>query len=134
MSKIVLTDATVSIAGTDISDYVASITLTTSAAEVETTSFGSGGAVTRVGGLKDGSLAIDLHQDFPVIDALLFPLLGSTASFIVNPSGTSPGTATPDFSGTILVTELTPVAGAVGELATQSLTFPISGTVTRGTA
>lgn len=134
MAKIVLTDATVSIAGTDISNYVASITLTASSAEVETTSFGSGGAVTRVGGLKDGSLALDIHQDYPVVDALLFPLLGSTASFIVNPSGTTPGTATPDYSGTILITELTPIAGAVGELSTQSLTFPISGTIARGTA
>lgn len=134
MAKIVLTDATVSIAGTDISDYVASITLTTSAAEVETTSYGSGGAVTRVGGLKDGSLALDVHQDFAALDSLLFPLLGSTASFIVNPSGTTPGTATPDYSGTVLITELTPVAGAVGELATMSLSFPLSGTVSRGTA
>jgi hypothetical protein len=134
MAKIVLTDATVSIAGVDISDYVASITLTTSSAEVETTSFGSGGAVTRVGGLKDGSLAIDVHQDYPLVDNLLFPLLGSTAAFIVNPSGTTPGTATPDYSGTVLITELTPIAGAVGELATMSLSFPISGTVTRGTA
>lgn len=134
MAKIVLTDATVSIAGTDISEYVASITLTTSSAEVETTSFGSGGAVTRVGGLKDGSLALDVHQDFAALDSILFPLLGSTASFIVNPSGTTPGTATPDYSGTVLITELTPVAGAVGELATMSLSFPLSGTVSRGTA
>jgi hypothetical protein len=134
MAKIVLTGAVIEIAGTDISNYVASVTLTTSAAEVETTSFGSGGAVTRVGGLKDGSLALDIHQDYPVVDALLYPLLGSTASFVVNPNGGTAGTATPDYSGTILITELTPIAGAVGELATQSVTFPTVGVVTRGTA
>lgn len=134
MAKIVLTNAAITIGTTNISQYVASVTLTTSAAEVETTSFGSGGAVTRVGGLKDGSLALDIHQGYPTVDALLYPLLGSTVAFQVLPNGTAAGTANPRYSGTVLITELTPIAGAVGELATMSVTFPISGTVTRGTA
>jgi hypothetical protein len=134
MSKLVLTNAAVKIGTTDISDYVASVTLTTSSAEVETTSFGSGGAVTRVGGLKDGSLALDIHTGYPTIDALLYPLLGSTVAFEVHPNGTATGTANPKYSGIVLITELTPIAGAVGELATQSVTFPTVGTVTRGTA
>lgn len=134
MAKLVLTQANITLAGTDISDNVASVTLTTSAAEVETTSFGSGGYVTRVGGLKDGSLALDIHNDYAAVDALLYPLIGSTASFVVKPNGTATGTANPAFSGTVLITEYTPVNGAVGELATASVTFPVSGSVTRGTA
>ena len=134
MSKLVMTNANVTLGATDITDYVASVTLTVSSSEVETTSFGSGGAVTRVGGLKDGSLALEIHNDYSAIDGLLFPLVGSTAAFIVKPNGTATGSANPAFSGTILITEYTPVNGAVGELATASLTFPLSGTVTRGTA
>lgn len=133
MSKIVLTNAQITLGGTNISNYVASVTLTTSSAEVETTNFGSGGAVTRVGGLKDGSLALDIHQGYPTVDGLLYPLLGSTTAFQVWPNGTTTGTANPRYSGTVLITELSPVAGAVGELATMSVTFPISGTVTRST-
>lgn len=134
MAKLVLTQANITIAGTDISDNVASVTLTTSSAEVETTSFGSGGYVTRVGGLKDGSLALDIHNDYSAIDGLLYPLIGSTASFVVKPNGTATSSSNPAYSGTILVTEFSPVNGAVGELATASVTFPISGSVTRGTA
>ena len=134
MAKIVMTSANVTLGGTDISDYVASVTLTVSSSEVETTSFGSGGAVTRVGGLKDGSLALEIHNDYSAIDGLLFPLVGSTAAFIAKPDGTATSAANPAYSGTILITEYTPVNGAVGELATASLTFPLSGTVTRVTA
>jgi hypothetical protein len=64
MSKLVLTNSNVVLGGTDISDYVASVTLTVSSvSEVETTSFGSGGAVTRVGGLQDNSVTLEIHQD-----------------------------------------------------------------------
>ena len=134
MAKLVMTNSNVVLGGTDISDYVASVTLTVSSSEVETTSFGSGGAVTRVGGLKDGSLALEIHNSYSEIDGLLFPLVGSTAAFIAKPDGTATSAANPAFSGTILITEYTPVNGAVGELATASLTFPLSGTVTRATA
>lgn len=131
MSKTVLTNAAVKIGTTDISNYVASVTLTTSSAEVETTSFGSGGAVTRVGGLKDGSLALDIHTGYSTVDGLLFPLLGSAVAFEVYPNGTVASASNPRYGGTVIITELTPVAGAVGELATMSVTFPISGTVSR---
>ena len=90
MAKIVLTNAAVTIGTTNISQYVASVTLTTSSAEVETTSFGSGGAVTRVGGLRDGSLALDIHSSYPTIDALLYPLLGSTVAFATNLKACAP--------------------------------------------
>ena len=51
MSKLVMTNANVTLGGTDISAYVASVTLSISVNEVETTSFGVG-AVQRVGGLQ----------------------------------------------------------------------------------
>ena len=53
MAKLVLTNSNVTLGGTDVSAYVASVTLSISVNEVETTSFGTG-AVTRVGGLQDG--------------------------------------------------------------------------------
>ena len=133
MSKLVLTNSNVVLGGTDISSYVASITLTISVNEVETTSFGTG-AVTRVGGLQDNSVTLDLHQDYSAIEGLVYPLIGSTTSLIIKPNGTAVGTANPSYTMTPLVTEWTPVNGAVGELATASVTFPISGTVTKAVA
>jgi hypothetical protein len=133
MSKLVLTNSNVVLGGTDISSYVASITLSISVNEVETTSFGTG-AVTRVGGLQDNSVTLDLHQDFSAIEGLVYPLIGSTTSLVIKPNGTAVGTANPSYTMTPLVTEWTPVNGAVGELATASVTFPISGTVTKAVA
>ena len=133
MAKLVLTNSNVVLGGTDISSYVASITLTISVNEVETTSFGTG-AVTRVGGLQDNSVTLDLHQDYSAIEGLVYPLIGSTTSLVIKPNGTAVGTANPSYTMTPLVTEWTPVNGAVGELATASITWPISGTVTKAVA
>ena len=133
MSKLVLTNSNVVLGGTDISSYVASITLSISVNEVETTSFGTG-AVTRVGGLQDNSVTLDMHQDYSAIEGLVYPLIGSTTSLVIKPNGTAVGTANPSYTMTPLVTEWTPVNGAVGELATASVTFPISGTVTKAVA
>jgi hypothetical protein len=133
MSKLVLTNSNVVLGGTDISSYVASITLSISVNEVETTSFGTG-AVTRVGGLQDNSVTLDMHQDFSAIEGLVYPLIGSTTSLVIKPNGTAVGTANPSYTMTPLVTEWTPVNGAVGELATASITWPISGTVTKAVA
>lgn len=135
MAKQVLTDVNVTLAGTDISSSVAAITLTTSAAEVPTTAFGST-SITRVSGLLDNSVTMEMHQQYSAIDALVLPLVGSTAvTMIVKPNGTaSASSANPSYTFQVLCTNWTPVAGAVGELATASVTWPISGgiTVSRG--
>jgi hypothetical protein len=133
VAKLVLTNANVVLGGTDVSSYVASVTLNISVNEVETTAFGTG-AVTRVGGLQDNSVTLDMHQDYSAIEGLVYPLIGSTTSLVVKPNGTAVGTANPSYTMTPLVTEWTPVNGAVGELATASISWPISGTVTKATA
>ena len=134
MAKLVMTNANVTLGGTDISAYVASVTLSISVNEVETTSFGVG-AVQRVGGLQDNSVTLDMHQDYSAIEGLVYPLIGSTTSLVVKPNGTAVGTANPSYTtNSVLITEWTPVNGAVGELATISVTWPISGTVTKAVA
>ena len=135
MAKLVLKDVNVVFNGTDISGNVASVTLSTSAAEVATTAFGSS-AVTRVSGLIDNSVTLSVHNDYNAIDGLFFPLVGSTAvTMVVKPNGTAvASTANPSYTFSVLVTEWTPVNGAVGELATADVTFPISGAITKAVA
>jgi hypothetical protein len=74
MAKLVLTNTNVILNGTDITSSVAAVTLSTSAAEVPTTNFSSGGAVTRVSGLIDNSVTLSLHNDYNAIDGLIMPL------------------------------------------------------------
>jgi hypothetical protein len=136
MPKQVATAVVVKVGGVDLSQYVASVNLTSNAAEVATTNFASGGAVERTGGLKDNSLQISFMQDFAAaaVEATVYPLIGGTAAFEVIPNGTAVTSTNPKYSGTVLVTSWSPVAGAVGELLTADVTWPITGAITKATA
>ena len=132
---IVITNANVSIGGVDLSSHITKVTLSTTRAEIETTTFGNT-AVRRVAGLADSSVAIDFNQDFAAasVEATLYPLIGSTAAVIVKPNGTATGTANPSYTFSALVTEWMPLDAQVGELAAASITWPIDGTLTKATA
>jgi hypothetical protein len=136
MAKQVLTNVAVTFgtAATDITSYVASVTLNLSKAEVATTSFGSGGAVTRISGLADNSITLELHQDYPTIEKLFYDAWagGTAVPVTVKPNGTATASSTnPQYAFNVLPLTWTPVAGAVGDLATASVTYPIDGAVTK---
>ena len=128
MARIVLTNVAVTFGATDISSYVTSVTLGSTYDVVETTAFGNT-ARTRVAGLADNSVALEFNQDYAAgaLEAVIYPTLGTAVSITVRPvAGT-----TPIYTFSALVSEWTPLNGAVGELATASVTWPISGTITK---
>jgi len=135
VAKFAATDYSISIDGTDFSTSLAACTLDISVEDLETTPFGSG-ARTRIGGLQDGSVQFDFHQDFAAasIDATLFPLLGTAVEIIILPTSSAVGTDNPSYTFNALVTEYQPFASSVGDLATLSVTWPVSGAITRATA
>ena len=130
MAKLVLTNANITIGATDVSASVASVQIETSADEVETTAFGDTGK-TRVGGLLDTTISLSMHNDYSVIEGLMYPLIGSTTTIVVKPNGTAVSTANPSYSAVCLVNSWSPVNGAVGELASVDVSFPVSGIVTK---
>lgn len=133
MAKIVLTNAFISVNGVDLSDTVSSVTLNSNYDVVETTAFSSTAAKTRVAGLQDHSVSIEFHQDYATseVEQTIYPLLGTTTSVIVKPNGSATSAFNPSYTFTALVSEWTPVNGSVGELATASVTWPISGAITK---
>ncbi len=134
MAKQTLTDVFVSLGGSNISSSVASVSLQTSVDAVETTAFGSTSR-TRVGGLKDNQVTLSIHQQYSEVEAIVYPLIGSTAQVIIKPNGTAgASSANPSYTFNVLVTEWTPVNGAVGELATADVTWPIDGAITKAVA
>lgn len=135
MAKFVLTDASVVLNSVNLSDHVSSVTLEITADEIVTTAMGDT-FQSRTGGLKDGTLSIEFQQDFAAseVDATLFPLLGSTTAFVVKPTSGSVSSTNPSYAGNVLVNSHSPVANGVGELATMSVSFPTSGTITRATS
>lgn len=135
MAKFVATDYNVTINGTSFSSSLAAVTLDITAEEQETTAFGNDYR-TRIGGLKDGSISLDFHQDFGAgaVDAVLFPLLGTQATVVIKPTSGTVSATNPTYTALALVTQYQPFASNVGELATLSVTWPTSGSVTRATA
>jgi hypothetical protein len=128
MARIVLTNVAVTFGTTDLSTYVTSVTLGSTYDVVETTAFGNT-ARTRVAGLADNSVTFEFNQDYAAgaLEATIYPRLGTAVSVTVRPiAGESPA-----YSFSALVSEWTPLNGAVGELATASVTWPISGTITK---
>jgi hypothetical protein len=136
MARDVLTDVSVIINNVDLSDHIASVELSQNIDEVETTAFGDGGR-TRVGGLEDSSVTLSFHQDYAAlsVDATIGPLVGGTAALKLVPKGTA-GTVSatnPIYTFNCLITEWQPMSGAVGDLNTADITWPVSGRITRGT-
>jgi hypothetical protein len=136
MAIFVATDFSVSINGsTALASYLTQVELKTSANDITTTAFGSTW-VTRVAGLKEGSLTLQFNQDYAAsaVDATLWPLLGSNATVVIKPTSTAVSTTNPAYTAVCLVTDLTPVSGQIGDLATFSVTWATTGSVSRGTA
>lgn len=135
MAKFVATDYKITVNGTNFSTSLASVELSIESDDVETTAFG-GEWRTRVGGLKQASLTLEFHQDFGAasVDATLFPLLNTIATVVVTPTSGSVSATNPSYTATCLVNSYQPFASSVGDLATLSVTWPVSGTVTRATA
>ena len=132
MAALVLTNAYVTINSVNLSDHIASITLNTADDVIDTTAFGST-ARTRVAGLGDNSITIEFHQDYATsnVEATIYPLVGSTTAVVVKPNGATTSATNPSYSFTALVSEWQPLNGAVGELATASVTWPVSGEITK---
>lgn len=137
MAKYVVTGNKVTINGVDLSASIARAELAINVADVDATDFASGGYTELVGGLKSGSVSIDFHQDYAAasVDATIYPLIGSLATaVIIAGNGTAASSVTPAYTATVLVNGWNPVAGAVGDLATVSVTWPTSGAISKATA
>ena len=135
MAKFAATDYFVSINGTDFSTSLNSVELSQEADDLETTAFGSSWR-TRIGGLKQASLTLNFMQDFAAgsVDATLNGLLGSIATVVIKPTSGTVTSTNPTYTMTALVTQYSPFASSVGDIATLSVTWPVSGSVVRGTA
>ena len=137
MARIVLTNVDVEIAGVNLSDHIASVSLSSTWDAVETTAFGGGNvpaaARTRQAGLVDNAVTLDFHQDFAAgeVEATIYPLLGTVAAIKIQPTNAAISVDSPQYQFSALLSEWTPVNGAVGELATASVTWPITGAIVK---
>ena len=132
MAKVVLTNASVTVGGVDMSAWVTSVTLDTKYDILETTAMNST-AKTRIAGLADNSVTLEFLQDFATsaVEQTIYPLLGTATTIVILPVTSTPGALNPKFTVSAIISEWTPLKGGVGELATASVTWPVSGAITK---
>ena len=135
MAKFAATDFDITINSSDFSDSLAAVTLDISREQLEITAFGDS-ARRYIGGLQDSSVTLSFHQDFAAgsVDEIIHSNLGGTVAIVIKPTGGSVTSSNPSYSFNALVVQSTPFSSNVGDLATQDVTWPVDGAVTRGTA
>jgi hypothetical protein len=134
MAKFAATDYLVTINGGTVSTNLNSVELAQEADDIETTAFGQSFR-TRIGGLKSGTVTLNFMQDFGsgAIDETLNVLLGTIATVVIRPTSAAVSATNPNYEFTALCTQYSPFASSVGDLATLSITWPVTGAIVRGT-
>lgn len=126
----VLTDAYVEVAGADISDHVASVTLTNMREVLEATVMGDEGK-RRVSGLGDCSVEVELRQDYvdggspaQSIESILWDNLGAEVAVKIRKSKTDAISSTnPSYEFNGIYGSVPLVQGGVGEVHNTSITI-----------
>lgn len=125
------------VGSTDLSTYVNSVTISQEFDQLEVTRMGSTGHE-YIAGLENSSISIDFNADFAASavnqtingSGATNGLVGATATFKIVPQAGAIAASNPVYSGTVLVTQW-PQVFNVGELATVSVTWPVSGAITK---
>ena len=131
-----LNAASVKIGAVDITDHVTSATLTQSADELEITALGDSSRK-YVAGLQTGTLDLEFLNDFAaanVCATLQTALYTTVTAKLVPGPGTTISATNPLYTVSILINNLTPIAGAAGEMSSSSLSFTCNSTIVQTTS
>ena len=124
----------------DLTDHVMAATINRSFDELDVTAMGQLGH-SFIAGLESSTISIDFLNDDSTgqVMQILNGLVGTNAAFKMLQTVTAIGALTSTgtvsatnqlYTGNILVNKITPIAGKVGDVAVQSLTFTVSGSIT----
>ena len=120
----------------DLSDHITSVTLTQNFDELEVTALGDS-SHKFVKGLEASTLTLNFLNDFAAssVQATLQSAYGTTVTAVLLPvKGTAVSATNPLYTVSILVNNLTPLNGAVGDISNSSMTFTCNSTVVQTTS
>lgn len=108
----------------DLSDQVTSATINQVFDELEITSMG---ATSRVyaKGLETSTVSLDFLNSYAAseVATTLQAAYGTTVALTLKPTSSAISATNPEYQTTVLINNLTPINGGVGDLSTQSITF-----------
>lgn len=138
MAKFVGRNIRVKVGTVDLTDHIASVDVTQTVDEIETTAFNQASR-SRIAGLQDASVTLSFHSDYDAssVNATLEAAFGGTSTVTVLAGttlnqGTASSTA-PLFSIPVLVSQTSVVSAQTGDLSTFDVTFPAVGAITKST-
>ena len=107
-----------------LSDHVTSATINRTFDELEVTAMGDS-AHKFVKGLEASTITLDFLSDTAAanVNATLQAAWGTTVTLTLKQTSAATSATNPLYSTTILVNNTTDINGAVGDIATQSITF-----------
>lgn len=122
----------------DLSDHVQSITVNVETDTPEATAMGDLDRV-RLYGLRQWSIEVTFFQDFASgeTDETFWDAINNQKFVELRfkpDSTTTLGASNPEYSGKAVLPQHNPLAGAVGEVSTITITFQSSGQLTRKTS
>jgi hypothetical protein len=126
----------VKINSVDLSDHITSVTLTQNFDELEVTALGDS-AHKFVKGLEASTLTLNFLNDFAAasVQATLQSAYGTTVTAVLLPvKGTAVSATNPLYTVSLLINNLTPLNGAVGDISNSSMTFTCNSTVVQSTS
>lgn len=133
MAVLALTNEYLIFNAVDLSDHVKSAVIAANAVMLDSTAMGDSW-IENTSGLKSGTLAVTFNDDFAAgsVDATIFAafLAGVAVAAAVKPVNTTIATTNPEYQFSVQPGEWS-MGGSVGDLAAKTLTFAITGAITR---
>lgn len=134
MATFALTNQTCVINSVDLSDHCRGVTVVLSAEQLDATAMSSTGWKTYKGGLKEGTVNIEFLDDFVAgsVDATIFSAFntGTAVAMTTKPVAGANSANNPELQFSILPNAYN-AGGSIGQLAGKTISFPITGAVTR---
>lgn len=133
MAKFVLRDGFIQVNGVNLSDHCSSVTVESSADDIDLTAFTTAGYREFGQGFKDATITATFFQDYAAasVHATLQPLYdsGGTFSVYVKSSQSATSSTNPRMElGTARMFGYTPLTGGVGDASSMDVEFRNAGT------
>ena len=136
-NPIVITDATFVLNSVDHSSSVKSVTLNLSADVHDVSAMTSAGWKSNLPGLIGGTIDVELFNDYDAlkVDASLWTAFtgGAAVAFTTKATSAATSSTNPEYQGSCIVNATSP-GGSINSPAELSVSFPITGAVTRATS
>lgn len=133
MAVVPLLNEYVTFNAVDLADHCKGANFSAEAAALDSTAFGDSWNES-TGGLKSGTVSIELMDDFALssVDATIWGAFntGTAVAVAIRAVNGAISTTNPEYQFNVLPNAFN-MGGSLGELAKKSLTFPITGAVTR---